>query len=156
MWSHLEQKLWKGGFSGWFASVLLRLRFWQISYLPDEEILWRALFKRDQVYADGSIKPSFFRDRRGGLSCDLARLSSAERSRRGYTEPPWPDEAGLVAFRVGHVRAAGSNVAHKPLRRPHPNYSHCEFEDQLSGPGEGVLAGHAWFEVPQRVRDVRK
>lgn len=155
MWKRLEQALWTGGLSGWLASICLRLKGWKLSSIPDQEVLWRALFKRDHVYADGSIKPSYFRDRRGGYSCDLARLSSREKSRRGYKPPPWPDEAGLVAFKAEHVRAAGSDINHSPLPGPHPNYSHCEFAVELSAEGEASMASSAWFEVAQRVRPVK-
>lgn len=155
MFGLLEKGLWRGGWIGWLASLGLRLRWWKISYIPGPEVHWRALFKRDQVYADGSIKPSFFRDRRGGLSCDLARLSTTKRSRRGYVPPPWPEESGLVAFRAHDVRDSGSDVDHFPLKEPAENYSHCQFTQQLTKKGEVHLADAARFAVEQRVRDVK-
>ena len=154
MWNLLEQALWRGGLAGWCARIALRLRWWEISRLPDREVLWRALYKKDQVYADGSIKPAFFRDRRG-VSCDLARLSTREKSRRGYSPPPWPEESGLVAFRAEQVRAAGGDVQHVPLRQPTLNYAHCQFVPELVL-DEDSLAGAAWFEVPQRIRPITK
>lgn len=155
----MEKALWRGGFVGWFASVLLRHRRWRIRYLPDKELLWRALYDPDHVYEDGTIRPTFFRDNRGGYSCDLARLSTEEQSRCGYAPSGWPKGAGLVAFRVGHVRESGSDVEHVPILRPpedFENYSHCQFTAQLSRPdGELAMVERAWFQVQQQVRPVK-
>lgn len=102
----------------------------KLQSIPPTETLWRSVYKKEQLKRDGTLKPGFFKDKRG-LSCDLARFSTIEASRRGHQDPPaWPNEAGLVEFTVGAVRAVGSDVEHKPLCMPPDemnNYSHCEF-----------------------------
>lgn len=110
----------------------------QLPHLPDEERLWRAVHKPEQLYKDGSVKPSFFRDNRGGLSCDLARFSSQERSRLGYATPRWPVESGLVEFSPRNVRSVGSDVEHRPDRRLR-NYAHSQFTTKLSNVQEQQL-----------------
>src|SRR5213594_140312 len=107
MWQSWENRLWRPGFLGLISRALFRMAWIRIQLIPGEERLWRALHKREQVYADGTIKPAFFRDV-SGLSCDLARFSTPERSRRGHGRQPYPQETGLVEFRARHVRAAGS------------------------------------------------
>lgn len=108
------------------------------------------MHKKDQLYENGDIKPSFFRDK-NGLSCDLARFSTVERSRRGYNAPPWPDAAGLVEIRVMHARKAGSDVGHKPISGECPNYSHSQFTEYLTTPQAKEIGGQAKFQVkPQR------
>jgi hypothetical protein len=108
----------------------------KLQSIPAAETLWRSVYKKEQLKADGTVKPGFFKDKRG-LSCDLARFSTVEQSRRGHQDPPaWPNEAGLVEFTVGAVRDVGSDVEHKPLRNPPDdmnNYSHCEFATPLQG-----------------------
>jgi hypothetical protein len=110
--------------------------FVKLQSIPPSEKLWRSVYKKEQLRRDGTVKPSFFKDKRG-LSCDLARFSTIELSRRGHQVPPaWPNEAGLVEFTVAAVRAVGSDVEHKPLRMPPDNmnnYSHCEFATPLEG-----------------------
>jgi hypothetical protein len=134
-----------------FVGSWLRRRFaaqWRpIDHIPDCAVLWRAI-KPDLVYKkDGSIKPAFFRDRRGNYSCDLAAFSTPEQSRRGYADPPaWnPDEAGLVAFTAGHVRtcstSGGPDVSHAPERSARVvNYSHAQFSRELTGEEEKTMA----------------
>lgn len=118
-------------------------------------MLWRAVYKPEQLKPDGTLKPSFFRDKRG-LSCDLARMSSVERSRRGYGEPPpWPDEAGLVAFTVGAVEASGSSVGHEPLS-DNNNYSHCQFRTALTTPLARTLLARARFKRRPRLEPKKK
>lgn len=99
---------------------------------------------------DGSLKPGFFRNK-AGISCDLAILSTEERSRRGYVKPPWPDEAGLVEIRVSQVRARGSDVTHEPDREL-DNYAHCVFTKDLSKPEAKKLAKEARVVIAQRLR----
>jgi hypothetical protein len=112
--------------------------------------LWRAIYKKDQLYEHGGIKPVFFRDK-NGLSCDLARFSSMEQSRRGYKPPPWPDAAGLVEFSACDVRMANSDIEHKPLSGEHPNYSHSQLTTLLSKPEQELMCTVAKFRVkPQR------
>jgi hypothetical protein len=123
----------------------------RIQLIPDEERLWRALHQRDQVYANGEIKPAFFRDIHG-LSCDLARFSTPERSRRGYGQQAFPQGAGLVEFRARHVRAAGSDVRHEPKKEPPPNYAHSQFTVCLERAGQDLLKREAQFRIAQGVR----
>lgn len=134
-----------------FAGSWLRRRFaaqWRpIEHIPDRAVLWRAI-RPDSVYKkDGSIKPAFFRDRRGHYSCDLAAFSTPEQSRRGYAEPPaWnPEEAGLVEFSAGNVRhcssSGGPDVEHAPERSERVvNYSHAQFSRELKSDEEETMA----------------
>lgn len=106
-------------------------------------MLWRAVYRKDSLKSDGTLKPAFFRDKRG-LSCDLARFSTVERSRLGMVVPPvWPSTSGLARFAVRDVRRAGTTVSHVPVRasttvvaeqtRPvRANYAHCQFVDELT------------------------
>jgi len=112
-----------------------------IHHIPDEASLWRAI-QPAQINRHGEIKPSYFRDNRGGYSCDIAAFSSREKSRLGYTTPAvWSDEAGLVEFKAGDVRSVGADVEHKPLRDPPTvNYSHAQFTQRLSADGESTMA----------------
>lgn len=146
----MARLLWSKGWRGWLARKLYRLFWRRIRYIPRDEKLWRAVYKKDQVYEDGQLKPAFFRDR-SGLSCDLARFSTVERSRRGYSLQ-WPEEAGLVEFSVGLVRDNGSDVEHAPVRQPHQNYAHCLFTELLHHPDTDNLAEAASWVVKQRVR----
>ena len=107
------------------------------------------MHKKDQLYENGDIKPAFFRDKTG-LSCDLARFSTVERSRRGYNPPPWPDAAGLVEIRVTHARAAGSDVRHKPISGRYPNYSHSQFTEYLTPAQAKEICRQANFPVKPR------
>jgi hypothetical protein len=111
--------------------------------------LWPAIRPESIYKKDGSIKPSFFRDRRGHYSCDIAAFSTPERSRRGYANPPaWdPDEAGLVEFSAGDVRncsaTGGADVSHAPERSERVvNYSHAQFSRELTGDEEETMAKH--------------
>jgi len=135
-----------------FVGSWLRRRFvaqWcSIHYIPDRAVLWRAI-RPDSVYKkDGSIKPAFFRDRRGRhYSCDIAAFSTREQSRRGYADPPaWNrDEAGLVEFSTGDVRncstTGGPDVNHAPVRNARVvNYSHAQFSRELTGEEEEAMA----------------
>jgi hypothetical protein len=132
--------------------ALYRLTWQRIQLLPDNERLWRAVRQRDQVYATGELKPSFFRDE-SGLSCDLARFSTPEASRRGHAEQPYPLEAGLVEFKVLDVRAVGSDVEHVPLQISPRNYAHSQFTSIIERPdGEEQLVAAASFRIPQRFR----
>jgi hypothetical protein len=128
-----------------------RVAWRRIQLVPDSELLWRALRQRDQVYATGEIKPAFFRDQ-SGLSCDLARFSTPEASRRGHGKQKYPAEAGLVEFRVVDVRALGSNVRHAPTRDPQINYAHSQFTTFLDKPAAELLIAVASFRIPQRFR----
>jgi hypothetical protein len=118
------------------------------------EPLWRAIHPDNIYKKDGSIKPSFFRDRRRGYSCDIAAFSSREQSRRGYASPPaWnADEAGLVEFTVSDVRKATCDVAHMPLNDDRVvNYSHAQFTRELSAAEEGFMARAARIVIfPRR------
>ncbi|MCU0649094.1 MAG: hypothetical protein MUF00_13925, partial [Gemmatimonadaceae bacterium] len=93
------------GFVGSIARWIVVRRWIVLSKIPSEEVLWRAVRKKEQLYADGRPKPSFFRDK-SGLSCDIARFSTVEDSRLGHGEVPFPVESGLVRF----SRASGRKV----------------------------------------------
>jgi hypothetical protein len=173
-----EDRLWRDGFVGYMVRALYRLTWQRIQFLPADEHLWRAFHQRDQVYATGELKPSFFRDR-SGLSCDLARFSNPEASRRGHSDKMYPAEAGLVEFRVLDVRAVGSDVEHDPVKRPRQslsfgrpistllartwstlrlwrrrhNYAHSKVTSPIRRPdGEEYLATVASFRIQQRLR----
>jgi hypothetical protein len=142
--------------SATFVGSWLRRRYeasWRlIRHIPDSATLWRAI-RPDQIYRDGKIKPSFFRDRRGNYSCDLALFSTREKSRRGYAHPPaWsPDEAGLVEFTAADVRKANTDVVHTPIRNERAtNYSHAQFSSELSGEEERAMAADAIVVIPPR------
>lgn len=139
-----------------FVGSWLRWRYassWRlIKRIPDPVALWRAI-KPAQVDRHGDIKPAFFRDRRGGYSCDIGAFSTREQSRRGYADPPaWnPDEAGLVEFLAGDVRHVNTDVTHAPIRDERVvNYSHAQFSRQLSGEEEVALANVAKVLIAPR------
>jgi hypothetical protein len=141
-----------------FVGSWLRWRYavsWRpIEHIPDAAALWRAI-RPEQVDRHGEIKPSFFRDRRGGYSCDLAAFSTREKSRRGYRQPPaWnPDEAGLVEFKAADVRHIDADVIHAPVRDELTvNYSHAQFTRQLTGEEEVAMARAAEVVIaPKKV-----
>ena len=145
----MRKWLWRDGWIGWLVRKIYSTRWKIIEHIPDDEKLWRAVHKKDQLYENGDIKPAFFRDKTG-LSCDLARFSTVERSRRGYNPPPWPDAAGLVEIRVTHARAAGSDVRHKPISGRYPNYSHSQFTEYLTPAQAKEICRQANFPVKPR------
>lgn len=133
----------------------LWFRIWRIrlTFIPDKEKLWRALHRADQVYKEtGRPKPSFFRDR-SGLSCDLARFSTPERSRRGHGPKPYPPECGLVEISTALVREAGSDVAHVPVNEVPRNYAHTQFVSVVAGEGLELLARESTYRIHHRFRD---
>ena len=105
--------------------------------IPRTECLWRSVYKPDQIKKDGTLKPAFFRDKRG-LSCDLAKLSTVDASRLGHAVPPmWPITSGLARFTVANVRDVGadSDVVHEPLGATpssRENYAHCQLTKWLT------------------------
>lgn len=139
--------LWSRTFVGSWLRRRFAARWRPIHHIPDRALLWRAI-RPDSVYKkDGSIKPSFFRDRRGHYSCDIAAFSTPEQSRRGYANPPaWnPEEAGLVEFSAGDVRSCassgGPDVNHAPERSERVvNYSHAQFSRELTTGEEETMA----------------
>lgn len=145
----MARMLWSPTFAGSWLRRRFAKRWRSIDKIPDHAILWRAI-RPDSVYKkDGSIKPSFFRDRRGHYSCDIAAFSTREKSRRGYANPPaWnPDEAGLVEFSAGDVRncreagGADLDVSHAPVRTDRiVNYSHAQFSRELTAREEETMA----------------
>ena len=142
----LRTWLWRDGWIGWLVREIYRKKWKIIDHIPDDEKLWRAIYKKEQLYNDGNIKPAFFRDR-SGLSCDLARFSSIEKSRLGYIPPPRPSGTGLVEIGVSHARAAGTDVYHKPIMVPAPNYSHCQFSRHLDTVQAQLICAAAEFRV---------
>ena len=153
--SRFERKLWKSGLTGSIVRLIFRAVWVRIQQIPDSERLWRTLHKPDLVYKhNGKPKPAFFRDK-NGLSCDIARLSTPQRTKIGYSKKPYPDKAGVVEFSVEQVRAAGSDVSHKPVKPPlvpRRNYAHAQLNDPLSGEGESSLSEEAVFRIPQRFK----
>jgi hypothetical protein len=131
--------------------AVYRLTWVQIRFLPSNERLWRALRQKDQVYETGEIKPSFFRDR-SGLSCDLARFSTEEVSKRGHAEEDYPPEAGLVEFTVRDVRGVGSDVGHVPMKTPRRNYAHSQLTTFIEKPQAEQLVAAAFFIIQQRFK----
>ena len=129
----MEKLLWLKNSIGLLARRVARAFWYTVSFLPDEEKLWRSVYlPRDQLKKTGEVKRAFFRDKTG-LSCDIARFSTAERSRRGHADPlAWPAESGLLEFSVASVRKVGSDVCHVPVRNPPTNYAHCEFSVWLT------------------------
>jgi len=129
----LEDLIWQATCLGSLARFIYR-RFWlTIINIPDKQLMWRSVCRPEQVESDGSLKPGFFKDK-SGVSCDLSRFSTVERSRRGYGLPPWPIESGLIEFQAGEVKAASSQISwveHKPSRRLR-NYSHSQFSAVLT------------------------
>jgi len=155
VWQRLERRLWTSGFPGWLIRMCFDLLWINIRLVPEEERLWRAVNKREQVYAGGQrlggLKPSFFRDR-NGLSLDLARFSTVERSRLGHGERPYPVESGLAEVRVGEVRAVGTDIEHLPVKSPRRNYSHVQFTSALDVSRADGLARTAKMIVPPSFR----
>lgn len=147
----MSRMLWSQTFVGSFLRWRSRHRWLRIDVIPDAAILWRAI-KPDLIHKKtGEIKPSYFRDNRGGYSCDLAAFSTPEKSRRGYARPSaWDgDTAGLVQFSAGDVRGCASSAAqldveHAPLDTPRiHNYSHAQFTRILSATEEAAMVKHA-------------
>lgn len=102
--------------------------------LPSHQNLWRSVYKREQLEKDGTLKPGFFKDKRG-LSSDLSILSKPQKSRRGYSNPPaWPEESGLIEFTIHAVRKCSRktlDVKHHPMSET-KNYSHTIFTGPAS------------------------
>jgi hypothetical protein len=129
--------LWRPTFVGSCLRWCYAKTWKTIAIIPDHATLWRAI-KPDFIYKKtGKIKPTYFRDKRGGFSCDIALFSSREKSRIGYRHPPaWPPGAGLVEFKAYSVRNAGCDIVHVPLRDSMTlNYSHAQFTAVLSDDG---------------------
>ena len=147
-----EPRLWKSGLAGCIIRALYRVAWIRIRFVPGEERLWRALNRSEQVYAKtGQPKPSFFRDK-NGLSCDLARFSTPERSRLGHGATPYPSESGLVEVNARLVRDAGSDVRHAPVKVPRRNYAHAQLTSALSSIGADLLAKNARYRIRQSFR----
>ena len=145
-----ERRLWDAGLRGYIIRRFFRLAWIRIRFIPGDECLWRAVNKPDQVYKDtGRPKPAFFRDK-SGLSVDLSRLSSPERSRVGHGAKPYPTESGLVEIRVSMVRDAGTDVNHVPVREPRLNYAHAQFTSLLGSSGLQALAQAAHYRIQPR------
>lgn len=133
---------------------MFRWLWLRIQLVPDREKCWRAVNKLDHIYKPGTpragkLKPSFFRDKKG-LSFDLARFSTKERSRIGHAEKPYPVGTGLVEFSAAHVREAGSDVHHKPIKHP-KNYAHAQLAVVLTAAGEEHMSKVTRFVVEQRL-----
>src|SRR6266699_160374 len=93
-----EKRLWETGLLGSISRAMFRWLWLRIQLVPDREKCWRAVNKPDHIYKPGTpragkLKPSFFRDKKG-LSFDLARFSTMERSRIGHAEKPYPVGTG--------------------------------------------------------------
>jgi hypothetical protein len=147
--------LWSRTFAGsWLRRR--RAKAWAtLDHIPDREPLWRAILPESVYKKDGTIKPAFFRDRRGGYSCDIAAFSTPEESRRGYKSPPaWnPDDAGLVEFTASNVRSITCDVRHAPLNTAEiVNYSHAEFTRQLTATEENAMSKLAHVVIPAKGR----
>lgn len=139
----MKTVVWADGWVGSLVRMGYRLFWAPLQGIPDREVLWRSVYKPDQIKRDGTLKHAFFRDKRG-LSCDLARFSTVDISRMGTVVPPvWPSTSGLARFAVRHVRGAGTDVEHVPVKagmrivddekRPErANYAHCQFTTPLT------------------------
>jgi hypothetical protein len=127
--------LWSPNAIGFLIRVLFSVANKKIAFIPNNQKLWRAICKPEQM-KKGKIKPSFFRDKRG-MSCDLAIFSSIEKSRRGCLLPPWPENSGLIEFSVNTIRLLHSDISHHPLKRNknnprrRKNYAHCQLTTEL-------------------------
>lgn len=147
----MSKRLWSRTFVGYFLRWRYRCRWLTIDAIPDSALLWRAI-KSDLINKKtGEIKRAYFRDNRGGYSCDIALFSTPERSRRGYATPAaWDgDAAGLVQFSAGQVRGcapsnSGLDVRHAPVATETlRNYSHAEFTRILSAEEEDAMVKKA-------------
>jgi hypothetical protein len=150
-WFGTNPPLWSPTLRGWLARLLFRLAWKSIQApIPGDELLWRSVWRPDdQLKEDGTLKHGFFRDK-DGVSCDLARFSTVERSRRGYgMPPPWPHESGLTEFDANLVRENGSDVRHDPDTETN-NYAHAKFTATLTTGQAKALAKRVKFRVPHR------
>lgn len=148
----LTQRVWRTGFLGFIARRIHRALWIKISHIPDSEKLWRAVNKPEQVYAKtGKPKPAFFRDK-SGLSCDIARFSTPEKSRVGHGPKPYPADSGLIEMDAGLIRKAGADVAHRPVKDPKRNYAHAQLTSLLTATGEALLGDSVTFKVPHKFR----
>jgi len=129
----MRKIVWTNTFWGFCIRIIYRIFWIKIKYIPNDEILWRAVYNEKQVKKDGTLKPAFFRDK-NGLSCDLARFSTIEKSRMGHKKPPrWGLHSGLVELDVSTLREIGADVQHKPIKKKRENnYAHCQFSSFLA------------------------
>lgn len=147
--------LWSRTFVGSWLRRRCAAAWTTLDHIPNREPLWRAILPDNVYKKGGGIKPSFFRDRRGGYSCDIAVFSTTEKSRRGYRTPPaWnPDDAGLVEFKAAHVRDLTCDVRHVPLNMAAVvNYSHAEFTRELTATEEDGMSKVARIVIPAKGR----
>jgi len=155
----LKRHLWAKNLIGWLIRVYYRISWKNIDSIPDDERLWRSVYNSSQVKPDGSIKPGFFKNK-DGLSTDLSKFSTVEKSRRGRAKPPWPASAGLVEFKVmdlKEVSAGQTNVAHDPIRTTQvKNYSHTISLPGLSTAQAKEMLGRYKFLVkPSIPQDIK-
>ncbi len=141
----LKNFLWTIGLRGSLVRACFRLTRRRIEAIPDGQVLWRVVYRVNQISPrTGEPKPSFFRDI-SGLSCDLAILTTQRRVQRGR-----PSGAGIRQFTAGNVRTASdrtSDVVHTPVRVPHPNYAHCEVHPALSGSRQKKMVDLSSYRV---------
>lgn len=136
--------------------MLWRFSHKRIGHIPNGQVLWRTIYKEEQLYPKtskvnpGKPKPAFFRDR-SGLSCDLAILSTKEKSRLGYGNPPRPAYSGLAQFTVDNVRCTpvSSDVHHAPVHlNGEYNYAHSMVNDYLDGKRADEMVIRCTIPIP--------
>jgi hypothetical protein len=144
--------LWTDGLRGYLSRVFHERSWLAIEKIPGDERLWRSVYRPEQVKPDGTLKPSFFKNK-NGTSCDLARFSTMEKSRRGYGVPPqWPEEAGLVEFTVSMVRNVDADVLHAPTKVPFVNYSHADAQIYTTGQAKRLVEQSPRVLVASRIK----
>jgi len=109
--------------------IFYYLSWKKISYISNDEKLWRAVFNKHQVKDNGELKSSFFRVKKG-LSCDLASYTTKKCCKLGIRNPPWPSYSGIVEFTVQNIRSVNAEITHAPLKKDpkensRENYAHC-------------------------------
>ncbi|MFK7823743.1 MAG: hypothetical protein AB8G05_06290 [Oligoflexales bacterium] len=117
--------------------------FWiDLGTISLEQKLYRSISDMAQYKSEEkNVTASFFVDK-NGLSCDLAIFSSPEKSRRGYIDPQFSSNSGLIEFSTKMIEEASKGevtIRHDPLKRTslsgrtqEPNYGHCIFTSKLT------------------------
>jgi hypothetical protein len=126
--------IWRDSFIGSLTRRLCRSLRVEISCLPDDELLWRAICKKEQYdFVKRKPKRSFFRDKKG-LSLDLARFSTRELTMEGYClSHPFHPSSGLAEMPVAALNEADGDVRHKPVLEPdEDHYCHCQLAGFIS------------------------
>src|ERR1700733_5373199 len=92
---------------------------WDIENIPDGDFVFMRAHKTD--FKNGELNPGVFRDRKGGMSTDWEKYSTAEQSRNRAIVP---DDNSIIKLSVAGIRNIEKlSVIHEPLP---DNRAHAE------------------------------